>query len=125
MIARTTLSASETEAFGGLLAGLLQPGDIVLIRGELGAGRFGLREGGHRNDTKSKRAARTTGAYEKAHIAYGIPFLLVANSNSNERPAYHLSGPPSFGHRGGEGATRDPAVGAMGTPNQTGVTTQT
>lgn len=39
MIERSTTSASETEAFGGLLAGLLLPGDVVLVRGELGAGK--------------------------------------------------------------------------------------
>lgn len=49
MIERTTLSASETEAFGGLLAGLLEPGDIVLIRGELGAGKTTLVRGACRS----------------------------------------------------------------------------
>jgi tRNA threonylcarbamoyladenosine biosynthesis protein TsaE len=39
VIERITLSAPETEAFGALLAGLLRPGDIVLVRGELGAGK--------------------------------------------------------------------------------------
>ena len=33
------LSASETEAFGALLAGLLRPGDVVFVRGELGSGK--------------------------------------------------------------------------------------
>lgn len=45
MIELVTASAAETEAFGGLLAGLLRPGDIVLVRGELGAGKTTLVRG--------------------------------------------------------------------------------
>jgi tRNA threonylcarbamoyladenosine biosynthesis protein TsaE len=45
VIERTTLSAAGTEAFGALLAGLLRPGDIVLVRGELGAGKTTLVRG--------------------------------------------------------------------------------
>ena len=44
-----TRSASETEAFGALLAGLLRPGDIVLVRGELGAGKTTLVRGACRS----------------------------------------------------------------------------
>jgi tRNA threonylcarbamoyladenosine biosynthesis protein TsaE len=39
VIERITLAASETEAFGALLAGLLRAGDVVLVRGELGTGK--------------------------------------------------------------------------------------
>ena len=45
MIERTTRSAAETEAFGALLAGLLSPGDVVLLRGDLGAGKTTLVRG--------------------------------------------------------------------------------
>jgi tRNA threonylcarbamoyladenosine biosynthesis protein TsaE len=45
VIERTTVSAPETEAFGALLAGLLRPGDIVLVSGELGAGKTTLVRG--------------------------------------------------------------------------------
>lgn len=45
MIERTTRSAAETEAFGALLAGLLTPGDIVLLRGDLGSGKTTLVRG--------------------------------------------------------------------------------
>jgi tRNA threonylcarbamoyladenosine biosynthesis protein TsaE len=41
----TTSSAAETEAFGGAIARLLQPGDVVLVRGELGAGKTTLVRG--------------------------------------------------------------------------------
>jgi tRNA threonylcarbamoyladenosine biosynthesis protein TsaE len=40
-----TDSAAETEAFGGALARRLRPGDIVLVRGELGAGKTTLVRG--------------------------------------------------------------------------------
>lgn len=45
MIERTSDSASATEVFGGLLATLLRPGDVVLVRGELGAGKTTLVRG--------------------------------------------------------------------------------
>ena len=45
MIEHTTTSAAETEAFGALLAGLLRPGDVVLVRGELGTGKTTLVRG--------------------------------------------------------------------------------
>ena len=45
----TTLLASETEAFGAQLARLLRPGDVVLIRGELGAGKTTLVRGACRS----------------------------------------------------------------------------
>ncbi len=36
---RHTSSAAETEALGAALAASLQPGDVVLVEGELGAGK--------------------------------------------------------------------------------------
>ncbi len=49
MIERLTASAAETEAFGASLAGLLRPGDVVLLRGELGAGKTTLVRGACRS----------------------------------------------------------------------------
>jgi len=49
VIERTTRSATETEALGALLAGLLSPGDIVLLRGDLGAGKTTLVRGACRS----------------------------------------------------------------------------
>ena len=49
MIERVTASAAETEAFGASLAALLRPGDVVLIRGELGAGKTTLVRGACRS----------------------------------------------------------------------------
>ena len=42
---RTTGSASDTEAFGAKLARLLRPGDVVLLRGDLGTGKTTLVRG--------------------------------------------------------------------------------
>jgi len=44
-----TQSAPETEAFGGTLASLLRPGDVVLLRGELGSGKTTLVRGACRS----------------------------------------------------------------------------
>ncbi len=49
MIELITQSAAETEAFGGTIAGLLRPGDIVLLRGELGSGKTTLVRGACRS----------------------------------------------------------------------------
>jgi tRNA threonylcarbamoyladenosine biosynthesis protein TsaE len=40
-----TASAAETEAFGAVLARLLEPGDVVLVHGELGSGKTTLVRG--------------------------------------------------------------------------------
>ena len=45
MSAETTASAAETEALGARLAERLEPGDVVLVRGELGAGKTTLIRG--------------------------------------------------------------------------------
>jgi len=45
VIELVTASAAETEAFGGALARLLRPGDVVLVRGELGSGKTTLVRG--------------------------------------------------------------------------------
>jgi tRNA threonylcarbamoyladenosine biosynthesis protein TsaE len=42
---RETASAQETEALGGELAATLRPGDVVLVAGELGAGKTTLVRG--------------------------------------------------------------------------------
>jgi tRNA threonylcarbamoyladenosine biosynthesis protein TsaE len=49
VIERTTSSAAETEEFGARLAGLLEPGDVVLVRGELGSGKTTLVRGACRS----------------------------------------------------------------------------
>jgi tRNA threonylcarbamoyladenosine biosynthesis protein TsaE len=49
VVERTTRSEAETEAFGALLAGLLSPGDVVLLHGDLGAGKTTLVRGACRS----------------------------------------------------------------------------
>ena len=49
MIELITASAVETAAFGAALAALLRPGDVVLLRGELGAGKTTLVRGACRS----------------------------------------------------------------------------
>ena len=43
-----TSSAAETEAFGARLAGRLSPGDVVIVSGEVGAGKTTLIRGAAR-----------------------------------------------------------------------------
>ena len=45
MLELITASAAETEAFGAALAALLRPGDVVLLQGDLGAGKTTLVRG--------------------------------------------------------------------------------
>jgi tRNA threonylcarbamoyladenosine biosynthesis protein TsaE len=45
MHVRETSAPAETEAFGAELAGSLRPGDVVLVEGELGAGKTTLVRG--------------------------------------------------------------------------------
>ncbi len=49
MIEAISRSAAETEALGGRIAPLLRAGDIVLVRGEIGAGKTTLVRGACRS----------------------------------------------------------------------------
>jgi tRNA threonylcarbamoyladenosine biosynthesis protein TsaE len=44
-VSATTGSAAETEAFGAELAAMVEPGDVVLVSGEVGAGKTTLIRG--------------------------------------------------------------------------------
>lgn len=45
MIVASTKSAEDTRELGAALAGLVQPGDVVLLSGDLGAGKTTLAQG--------------------------------------------------------------------------------
>ena len=70
MIERTTQSAAETEAFGGTLAGLLRPGDVVLLRGELGSGKTTLVRGACRSLGIEEPVTSPT--FTIGHLYHGI-----------------------------------------------------
>jgi tRNA threonylcarbamoyladenosine biosynthesis protein TsaE len=44
-VSRETSSAAETEAFGAMLAERLEPGDVVVVSGEVGSGKTTLIRG--------------------------------------------------------------------------------
>ena len=70
MIELITQSAAETEAFGGTIAGLLRPGDIVLLRGELGSGKTTLVRGACRS--LGIEEAVTSPTFTIGHLYNGI-----------------------------------------------------
>jgi tRNA threonylcarbamoyladenosine biosynthesis protein TsaE len=75
-IALTTRSAEETRDVGAAVAGLLLPGDVVSLTGDLGAGKTCLVQG----------AARALGVDE---TVASPTFVLVREYRGN-LPVYHL-----------------------------------
>lgn len=72
-----TRSPEETRRVGEALAGLLVPGDVVALSGDLGAGKTQLVKG----------AARGLGVTE--HVA-SPTFVLVREYRGGHLPVYHL-----------------------------------
>lgn len=72
----TTTDAGTTEALGAGIAGLLCPGDIVLLRGDLGAGKTTLVRG----------AARALGVEGPVTS----PTFTIANQYAGRMPVAHL-----------------------------------
>jgi tRNA threonylcarbamoyladenosine biosynthesis protein TsaE len=75
-VAELTRSPAETEALGERLAAELRPGDVVLVRGELGAGKTTLIRG-------ACRAFGVTGAVTS-------PTFTIGNRYEGRVPVAHL-----------------------------------
>ena len=76
-------TAEDTKAFGRRLAGLLRPGDLVLLTGELGAGKTALTQG--------------IGEGLKVEGTVASPTFIIARVHAGPLPlvhvdAYRLSG---------------------------------
>ena len=70
-----TESVEETEAFGARLGALLRPGDVVLLAGELGAGKTALTRG----------IARGAGSTDLVHS----PTFVLLNEYDGPLSLYH------------------------------------
>jgi tRNA threonylcarbamoyladenosine biosynthesis protein TsaE len=68
-------SVEETEAFGERLGALLRPGDVVLLRGELGAGKTAMTRG----------IARGAGSPDLVHS----PTFVLLNEYGGPLPLFH------------------------------------
>ena len=75
-MALTTKSADETQAFGQRIGEMLEPGDLLLLRGTLGAGKTTLTQG----------IAWGAGVTEYAHS----PTFVLVNEYQGRIPIYHL-----------------------------------
>lgn len=75
-VTQVTRTAAETEAVGERLAADLRPGDVVLVSGDLGAGKTTLIRG----------AARTLGVTE----AVTSPTFTIGRTYSGRVPVSHL-----------------------------------
>lgn len=71
-----TASAEQTEAAGGLIAGQLNPGDVVLVRGEMGVGKTTLIRG----------ACRALGVNEQVTS----PTFTIGQQYAGRMPISHL-----------------------------------
>lgn len=76
MIIIKTLSAAETRNLGALLGGLLQPGDVISLNGDLGAGKTCFAGG----------VARGLGIDERITS----PTFTLINEYDGRLPLYHL-----------------------------------
>ena len=70
-----TRSVEQTEMLGERLGALLQPGDVVLLQGELGAGKTAFARG----------VARGAGSSDLVHS----PTFVLLNEYSGPLPLYH------------------------------------
>src|SRR4051812_35178539 len=74
----STASPEETHALGAALGARLRAGDVVLLRGELGAGKTAFVQG----------LARGFGVPESRRVA--SPTFTLVNEHAGRAPLYHI-----------------------------------
>lgn len=113
-LALTTFSADETVALGQTLAAALRPGDILLLEGDLGAGKThlvrGLARGLHLDESQ---VCSPTFVLMNEYRAIGSPALIHLD-------AYRLSGGDDLDAIGYDAATSKPCIVAIEWPSRLG-----
>lgn len=113
-LALTTFSADDTVALGQTLAAALRPGDILLLEGDLGAGKThlvrGLARGLHLDESQ---VCSPTFVLMNEYRAIGSPALIHLD-------AYRLSGGDDLDAIGYDAATSKPCIVAIEWPSRLG-----
>jgi len=111
-VSLTTVSTEDTESLGGLLAGALRAGDVLLLEGDLGAGKThlvrGLARGLHLDESQ---VCSPTFVVMNVYRAVGSPTLVHLD-------AYRLSGGDDLDAIGFDAATSRPAIVAIEWPSR-------
>jgi len=110
----TTVSTDDTESVGQRLAGALRAGDVLLLEGDLGAGKThlvrGLARGFHLDESQ---VCSPTFVLMNVYRAIGSPTLVHLD-------AYRLGGGDDLDAIGFDAATSRPAVIAIEWPSRLG-----
>jgi tRNA threonylcarbamoyladenosine biosynthesis protein TsaE len=110
----TTTSPEETVALGERLAAALKPGDILLLEGDLGAGKTqlvrGLARGLHLDESQ---VCSPTFVLMNVYRSIGSPTLIHLD-------AYRLSGGDDLDSIGYDAATSKPCIVAIEWPSRLG-----
>ena len=113
-LAFTTFSADETVAVGEKLAAALRPGDVLLLEGDLGAGKThlvrGLARGLHLDESQ---VCSPTFVLMNVYRAIGATTLIHLD-------AYRLSGGDDLDAIGFDAATGKPCIVAIEWPSRLG-----
>ena len=101
-----TASAAETEALGARLAAVLEPGDVVTVAGELGAGKTTFVRGACR--ALGVRQAVSSPTYTTGNLARQVWYVRVGATNA---------GPSSSRQRSRSTGMCPPGAGWLGSPS--------